>query len=358
MSGSEFDSHRAEAFAEEMLGVLNGGALALMLSLGHRAGLFDVMAALPPSTPEVVAEEAGLHPRYVREWLAAMATGGVVELDAGFDTYRLPPEHAAVLTRASGAWNLAVTAQWIPMLGSVEDGILACFERGGGVPYAEFARFQAVMAEQSEQRVARRLEGSVLPLVPGLVEGLRDGIDVLDVGCGSGRALARLARAFPRSRFLGIDLSPEAIGAARAVAAEEGLANLAFELRDAADLREVEAFDLVSAFDTLPAQARPHHVLAGILRALRPDGVLLVQDLCGTSDVARDADHPLAPFLYTVSCMHTMTVALAAGGEGAGAMWGRERVREALAEAGFTKVEMHAVPDDVAHLYYVARRPA
>lgn len=356
MTSPRFDAHRAEAFAEEMIGVLNAGALALMVSLGHRAGLFDVMAGLPPATSEAVAEEAGLHERYVREWLAAMVTGGIVDYDAERGTYALPPEHAAVLTRGSSPRNLAITAQWIPMLGSVEDRLLECFERGGGVPYAAFGRFQAIMAEQSEQRVAARLLESILPLVPGLEDDLRRGIDVLDVGCGSGRTLLRLARCFPQSRFRGYDLSPEAIGAARAVAAEEGLGNLVFELRDAADLREREAYELVTAFDTLPAQARPEKVLEGIARALRPDGALLVQDLNGTSHLERDADHPLAPFLYTLSCMHTMTVSLAAGGDGRGAMWGRQAALSALRAGGFSKIETHALPADPAHVYYVARR--
>ena len=353
-----FDARRAEAFAEEMLGVLNGGALALMLSLGHRAGLFDVMAGLAPASPTAIAEEAGLHERYVREWLAAMVAGGVVELEPESGLYRLPPEHAAVLTRASPDWNLAVTAQWIPMLGGVEDRLLACFERGGGVPATEFERFQAVMAEQGAQRAARRIPGRALALVPGLADDLRRGIDVLEVGCGSGGALRQLARAFPASRFRGLDLSAEAIGAARAGAAAEGLRNVGFELRDAADLRERGSCDLVTAFDSLPAQARPEVVLRGVFQALRPGGVLLVQDLAGTGDVARDADHPLGPLLYTISCLHTTTVSLAAGGAGAGAMWGRERLRAALAAAGFTGLATHALPEDPAHLVHVGHRPA
>lgn len=355
MRGEGLDDRRAEAFAEEMLGVLAGGALSLMLSLGHRAGLFDVLAALPPSRPEAVAEAAGLHAPTVRAWLATMATGGVVELDAESGTYRLPPEHAAVLTRAGACGGLASCAQWIPMLAAAEEPLLACLESGGGVPGGVFERFQAVRDEQSERAVARPLLGALVPLVPGLEASLRRGIDVLELGCGSGRVLQRLAHAFPASRFRGIDVAPEAVVAARSAAA--GLANASFELRDPAELDETASVDWVAAFGSLPSLARPEAALARVLRALRPGGALLVQDLAVTGDPAQDADHPLAPFFYTIASLHSGPVSLAGGGTGTALLWGRERLREALERAGFVGLETHALPGDDAHLYHVARRP-
>ena len=125
--------NREEAFADRMTDALNGGALALMVSIGHRTGLFDVMGGMAPATSETIAVEAGLSERYVREWLGAMVTGGVIEYDAASGSYDLPTEHAASLTRAARPANLAATMQWIPLLGSVEDDVVECFERGGGV---------------------------------------------------------------------------------------------------------------------------------------------------------------------------------------------------------------------------------
>ncbi|HVP14366.1 MAG TPA: class I SAM-dependent methyltransferase, partial [Terriglobales bacterium] len=215
MSGRELDAARAEAFGEKMLGVLNGAGLALMTSIGHRTGLFDVMAAMPPAGAEKIAGEAGLSPRYVREWLGAMVTGGIVEYDAARRSYALPAEHAAWLSREARPNNLATSAQWIAVLGGVEDEIVECFERGGGVPYAAFGRFHAVMAEESDQTVVAALEEGILPIVPGLRARLESGIDVLDVGCGAGRALNLLARRFPMSRFTGYDLSAEGVAAAK-----------------------------------------------------------------------------------------------------------------------------------------------
>src|SRR4028119_2073737 len=209
------DPTEAGACAERMLGPLNEAAVALMTSVGHRTGLFDAMAGLAPSTSGQIAAAAGLDERYVREWLGAMVTGGIVEHDPDDGTYVLPPEHARWLTRAASPENIAVTAQWIPLLGSVEDGIVESFREGGGVPYSAYPRFHEVMAEESAQTVVAALTRSILPLVPGLTDRLEAGIDVLDLGCGSGRALTLMARTYPKSRFAGCDISGEGIARAR-----------------------------------------------------------------------------------------------------------------------------------------------
>lgn len=196
-----FDQTKANAFADTMLGILNHGALALMISIGHRTGLFDVLSTLPPSTSQQIAQAAGLHERYVREWLGAMVTGRIVEYDSERETYFLPLEYAASLTRAAAPNNLAMFTQYIPLLGAVEDGIVRSFRHGGGVPYATYPRFQHVMAEESNQTVVAVLLDAILPLAQGLIESLQTGIAVLDVGCGRGHALNLMARAFPQSRF-------------------------------------------------------------------------------------------------------------------------------------------------------------
>src|SRR5579864_3591677 len=144
-----FDHSRAAAFEKRLVGVLNAGALCLMTSLGHRVGLFDAMADMPAAGSEAIAARCGLNERYVREWLGAMVASGVVDYDSRDGTYALPPEHAAFLTRAATPANLAVFTQYIPLLGAVEDDVVACFRAGGGVPYARFERFHEVMAEDS-----------------------------------------------------------------------------------------------------------------------------------------------------------------------------------------------------------------
>jgi ubiquinone/menaquinone biosynthesis C-methylase UbiE len=355
----ELDSAKAEAFAERLLRALNDGALCLMMSVGHRVGLFDAMRKLPPSTSDEIARRAGLNERYVREWLGAMVTGRIVDVDPESKRYFLPPEHAGFLTRVAGADNLAVFTQYISLLGSVEDEIVDCFKHGGGVPYAKFPRFHAVMAEDSGQSVLSSLESHIVPLVPGLADRLATGIQMLDVGCGRGRIMNRLAELYPKSRFTGIDLSSEAVLVAWQEAAEKKLRNVEFIVSDLSEFHEKaeqEAFDLVTTFDAIHDQAKPLNVLKGIYRTLRSGGVYLMQDIKGSSQVYKNIDHPLGTFLYTVSCMHCMTVSLAQGGEGLGAMWGEEKTRQYLTHAGFRSIEKHELAHDIQNNWYVVRK--
>ena len=356
MTAVGLNQAKAESFAEKMVGILNAGALALMTSIGHRTGLFDAMAGLPPSTSEHIAAQAGLNERYVREWLGAMVTGGIVDYDPAAGLYHLSPEHAASLTRAATPENIAAFAQYIPLLGTVEDPIVECFKKGGGVPYSAYPRFQQVMAEDSGQTVVAALLDSILPLVPHLVEALGNGIDVLDVGCGSGRALNLMAKSFPESRFTGHDISEEGIAAGKAEARKLGLTNIDFEVKDVTSIGETEQYDLITAFDAIHDQAQPAKVLREIAIALRSDGTFLMQDIAGSSYVHKNVDHPIGPMLYTISCMHCMTVSLAQGGAGLGAMWGEEKAREMLRDAGFTTVEVKRLPHDFQNSYFIATK--
>ena len=352
----DFDAAKAEAFAESYLKTLNHGALCLMTSIGHRAGIFDAMSDMPPSSAEEVALKAGLNERYVREWLGAMVTAGVVEVDPSSTKYLLPAEHASFLTRAAAADNQAVFTQYNGMLGTVEDEIIECFRKGGGVPYEKFERFHAIMAEDSGQSVLSSLESHILFLVPGLTSRLREGIRVLDVGCGSGRIMIRLAELFPNSRFTGIDLSPEAVETAHREAAQKNLKNIVFEIHDLSDFDQTAeplAFDLITTFDAVHDQAKPLNVLRGIHRALKSDGTYLMQDIKGSSHVYNNVGHPIGTFLYAISTMHCMTVSLAQGGEGLGAMWGEEKTREYLQKAGFKTIQTHQLAHDIQNNWYV-----
>jgi SAM-dependent methyltransferase len=352
------DAHAASTteFAERMLHMVNEAMLALMVSVGHRTGLFDVMATMPAATSAEIASRAELDERYVREWLAAMTTGRVIDHDAAAESFSLPAAHAAWLTRAAGPDNLAIDAQYVGLLALVEDQVVECFRNGGGVPYSSFPKFQALMAEDSGAVRDATLIGETLPLVPGLTDRLEQGIDVADVGCGSGHAANLMAQTFPRSRFVGFDFSDTGLAAARAEADRNGLKNVRFSKRDAARLGETARFDLITTFDAVHDQARPDLMLAGIADALRPDGVYLCVDIAASSKLSENLDHPLGPFFYTVSCMHCMTVSLADGGMGLGAMWGEQKALQMLSDAGFTSVNVEHVDGDIANTYFIATK--
>jgi len=348
-------NRRREAFANRMLDVLNSAGLALMCSIGHRTGLFDTMAQMPPATSQEIAERAGLNERYVREWLGALVLGRIVEYNPDTKTYHLPADHAAFLTRAAVPNNLCSPMQWVPVLASVEDQIIECFQKGGGVDYSAYRRFHEVMAEESAQSVVAGLEEHIIPLVPGLAEALQAGCDVLDVGCGEAWGMIALAQKYPNSRFAGYDFSAEAIAAGRAKAESLGLSNIRLEVKDAAAIGESARYDLITAFDAIHDQRDPARVLSEIAAALRPDGTFLMQDIHTSSHLHQNMEHPLGPFLFTISCMHCMTVSLAQGGAGLGTCWGEELACEMLARAGFRNVSVHQLPHDILNSYYVAR---
>lgn len=350
-----FDEQRAEAFSARMLDIVSNGFISVMASVGHRTGLFDVLAGLPPATSEAIAAATGLQERYVREWLAAMVVGRIVDYDREAKTYWLPPEHANVLTRAAGPDNLAFFAQYVTLVGTVEDGIVDCFRNGGGLSYDAFPKFQQIQAEETTSLYDAMLVERMLPLT-GFIARLRAGIAVADVGTGAGHAMNVMARAFPASSFTGYDFSPEGIGMARAEARSLGLENVRFEVKDVATIDAENAYDLVTAFDSIHDQAAPREVLARIARSLRPDGVFFMVDIAAASELADNLDNPLAPIFYSLSCMHCMTVSLAAGGEGLGAMWGREKATALLREAGFTGIEIRQLAGDAIHDYYIARK--
>lgn len=351
---NKLDQGRVDAFAERLLGVLNDAAIGLSITIGHRTGLFDTMSKMPPATSHDIAAKAKLTERYVREWLGAMVTGRVIEYDSARSTYTLPKEHAASLTRDASPNNIATTTQWISVMASVESRVVECFAKGGGVAYEEFHRFHEVMAEESAQTVVAGLLDHILPLKEDLVGQLERGIEVLDIGCGSGRAIMHMAKAFPASRFTGYEHCMEAVEAARAALASEGLSNCSFECKDIARLYEKDRYELVTAFDVIHDQKDPGGVLSEVHAIIKPGGLFLMQDIAGSSHLEKNMDHPLGPFLYTISMTHCMTVSLAQGGAGLGTMWGEELAVQMLNEAGFAEVAVKSLPHDIINNYYIA----
>lgn len=362
------DQSKAEAFAGRMLDVLNSSLLGLMISIGHQTHLFDIMSRLSsPSTSAKIAKAANLNERYVREWLGAMVTGKIVEYNPATSKYRLPPEHAAFLTKDAGIDNMAVFMQYISLLGDVEQKVIECFRKGGGVPYSAFPRFQQLQAEDTARVFDARLIDQIVPLVDGLGDRLRAGIDVLDVGCGQGHAINLMARTFPNSRFTGYDISKEGIETAREEAKQMGLTNVKFEVRDVASINEHEKYDLITAFDVIHDQAQPAKVLNEIYHALSNKqeeeggetraGIFLMQDMAASSKLEGNIENPLGPTLYSISTMHCMTVSLACNGEGLGTVWGRQKAEEMLKEAGFSeKIEVREVPGDIFNYYYIVHK--
>jgi SAM-dependent methyltransferase len=345
-----------EEFAERMVGAIDSASLTILLSIGHQTKLFDTLAELPPATSSQIADGAGLNERYVREWLGGMVTCRVVDYDPASQAYSLPRHRAAVLTRAAGPDNLARVAQFIPLLGEVEQKVIGCFHKGGGLAYSEYPRFHKLMAEESGEVFDAALVDVILPMAEGLPERLRGGVDVADIGCGSGHAINVMAQAFPASRFTGIDFSEEGLAVGAAEAQRLGLTNATFLQQDVAELDATETYDVITVFDAIHDQAQPARVLQNIYRALRPGGVFLMVDIKASSQLEDNIGVPLATFLYTVSTMHCMSVSLGLDGAGLGTCWGRQLAESMLADAGFGDVAVSEIESDPFNNYYIARK--
>jgi SAM-dependent methyltransferase len=348
------DRKRVQEFARRLFSHYTSGMLTMMVDIGHRTGLFEA-AAHGAGTSQQIADRAGLNERYVREWLGAMATGGIMEYDPGSRTFVLPPEHAVCLTGTSSR-NLAATSQGLAMLGKRLAAVTQCFKSGGGVPYSEFRPdFTDFMDASWRLLYDGLLIKGFLPAAKGLPERLAAGIRVADLGCGTGHAINLMAKEYPRSDFVGYDIATDAIERAREEARAMALPNARFEVRDVTRLPAELTFDLVTSFDAIHDQRDPAAVLRSAAGALAPDGIYLVVEPRASSHLEENISNPFGPWMYGVSVLHCMTVSLAEGGAGLGTAWGEQTARQFLAAAGFTSVETIEAPGP-QNTIYVCRR--
>lgn len=355
-----------QPFSQTMVDVLNFGAVNLAMAIGYRTGLFDVLDTLDRPHPiELIAEKSGLNARYVQEWMGIMASAGIIELSEqnGENLFYLPKEHGDWLTRRAGSSNLGVYTQEIPLLATLAmESVIEGFYTGKGVGYECYPRFQAFMSGLAEAKHRQVLIHQFLPTVQNgrILELLSRGIRVCDLGCGEGVATILMAEAFPGSRFLGLDISRDAISDAREAAERKGLDNIRFVVADAATMKDTtdpsEMFDYVTAFDSIHDQTQPLETLKGIHGILAPGGVFSMVDIAARTNLRDNLDHSMAPFLYTVSLMHCLPVGLMDGGAGLGMMWGRERAEGMLKEAGFQHVEILEMEHDPFNLHFCCRK--
>jgi SAM-dependent methyltransferase len=347
---ANIDTAAAEEFVHQLVGLFTGGLLTTLLEIGRRTGLLEHAAAGPATSTEL-ATRAGLQERYVREWLAAMVTGGIVEYDAESGHYWLRAEHAISLT-GKRVENLLPVAFLVSAVTSQVDGVTTAFHEGGGVPYESYLpEFHDVMDQLWQPMYRDLLVQEILPLAPGLVQQLESGIRLADVACGAGNSLLVLGQRFQRSRFVGYDSDADAIAIGRDRAARAGLLNVSFEVTDAATLHAQEPFDAILVFNAIHDQARPDDVLRSIRAALLPGGIFLMDEPRISSHLEKNIGNPLATILYSVSLLHCLTVSLAQGGAGLGTGWGEELALRMLAEAGFGVVAVHDAPDPFNAVY-------
>jgi len=361
------NENKRENFSKRMTDILNYGALNLAMAVGYRTGLFEVMDGFDsPKTVSAIAEKAGLSARYVKEWLGVMVCGGIVELsvnEAGEDLFFFPKEHGDLMATRSGHDNIGLYTQEIPLLTTCAmDPVVQGFKSGEGIGYDQYPEFQDFMSQLANAKHQQVLIDQFLPSIENgqLIQRLKAGIRVCDIGCAEGIALMLMAKAFPASEFFGMDISEEVIIKAKTSARQQGLHNVTFLQTDATTLKEDrhqgKSFDYVTAFDTIHDLTRPLETLEGIYSILKPGGWFSMVDIAASSTLSENKAHQMGPFLYTVSLMHCMPVGLVDGGKGLGMMWGYQKAVEMLEDAGFAQVEVLEIPTDSFNSHYFCRR--
>ena len=335
------DEAALEQFVHQTVGDLAAAISGLMVHLGDRLGLYRAMAGAGPLTTAALAARTGTSERYVREWLANQAAGGYVAFQAAEGTFELSAEHAMVLADDTSPVFLDGAFETIASCYTDHEAFARAFTTGEGIGWGDHDdRLYTGALRLFRPGYQAYLVDSWLPALDGVVEKLRDGASVIDVGCGLGASTIILAKAFEHSSFVGYDLHGPSIEAARKAAVEAGVERRArFEVASAQDFTGT-GYDLVCMFDCLHDMGDPVGAARRIREALADDGTLLLVEPAAGEGLA-DNLNPVGRLYYGLSAVICTPSSLAQDvGLGLGAQAGPKRLEEVLHEAGFSHVRV------------------
>jgi 2-polyprenyl-3-methyl-5-hydroxy-6-metoxy-1,4-benzoquinol methylase len=311
-----------------------------MVRLGGSLGLYNTLHAKGPMTSTELAKAAKVHERYLREWLSHQAASNYLAYDATTDTFSLPPEQAMVFANQESPVYMMGGFDVMASLLENQPKVQAAFKSGEGVAWGEQAgcMFCAV-ARFFRPGYHNYLVQQWLPSLDGVVDKLTRGAKVADVGCGHGWSTVLMAKAFPKSTFIGYDFHPDSIKDAQAHAKQHGVsANTRFEVGLAKDYPGKD-FDLVTCFDCLHDMGDPRGASAHIKQSLKPDGTwMIVEPMAG--DTLEQNLNPVGRLYYAGSTMICLPTSLSQEvGAGLGAQAGEKKLREVITSGGFNSVK-------------------
>jgi len=332
-----------EAFIGQVFTDLSAAFSGVLVNVGRKLGLYQAMANLGPCTSMTLAEATGVRERYVREWLANQAAGSYVTYDPKKQTYALPPAQAMVLAVDQSPIFMASAFEVAASFWLDEDQVVETFRSGEGLGWHQH-NHRMFCGTESFFRTGYRthLVSEWLPALDGVVDRLKRGARVADIGCGHGASTILMAQAFPKSTFIGIDYHDESIATARMRAIDQGVTdNITFEVKTATEF-DGKDFDLVCFMDCLHDLGDPVGTLKRSRAALKPDGkVLLVEPYAG--DKLEENLNPIGRMYYAASAMACTPNSLSQEvGLGLGAQAGEVRLRKVAREAGFPKLRRAA----------------
>jgi 2-polyprenyl-3-methyl-5-hydroxy-6-metoxy-1,4-benzoquinol methylase len=349
------DKTKIRAFADKVYADMAGTMAVGMAYVGVKRGLFRVMAGKGPMTAAQVAQASRLQTRYVEEWLKGMTCAGYLVYDPTAETFHLGDEAAFLLGSEGTDHFMGGLFLFAPALLRVAPQVAEAFEKGGGVPFEEIGAdgIEALDWLNCGQ-YEHRLISQWLDMLPDVVDRLKQGGRVLDVGCGVGRVSIAIAKAFPDCQVVGIDPNEHSIARARAVAAAEGIGpRLQFHAKTTAELDANGGFDLITACDCVHDFAAPHATLREMRSLLKPNGVVFAIEP-RVADRLEQNINSLGVVYYGFSLFHCMTQSLAQGGPGLGTCMGPARTEELFREAGFTRFEQLDIKN-ATNLFFAAR---
>jgi ubiquinone/menaquinone biosynthesis C-methylase UbiE len=329
---------RIEQFAGQVVTDLAAAMAGVMTNLGHKLGLYRVMAESGPIDSHELARRTDTHERSVREWLNGQVAGGYVLFDTSTNQYLLPPEHGFVLANPESPAFLTPAFDVAATLWRDEDQILAAFRSGKGIGWHEHdCRLFTATEAFFRNGYQAHLTQSWIPSLSGVEEQLAKGGRVADLGCGHGASVILMAQAFPKSEFVGIDYHESSIAVARERAKQAGVAGqIQFEVGSPRVLASSkEKFDLVCFMDSLHDMGDPLEAVGASRQAMAPHGALMLVE-----PFARDRPEenvgPVARMYYSASAGFCTQNALSQGGRySLGAQAGANHLLAILKEAGF-----------------------
>jgi 2-polyprenyl-3-methyl-5-hydroxy-6-metoxy-1,4-benzoquinol methylase len=325
---------------EQSLGMFD----VMSVYVGDRLGLYRALADKGAATADELAQRAGIHPRYAREWLEQQAVTGILEVDdvsaeADARRYALPAGHAAPLLDPDSPYSIAPLARSVVANASVLPQLLAAYRSGGGVDWADYGD-DMVRAQGDFNRpwLLGSFATEMLPAVPEIRARLTAGpARVADVACGVGWAAIAIASAYPHVTVDGFDLDPLSIALATEHAARAGVGDrVTFAVRDAADPAAAGEYDLAVIVEAVHDLSRPVEVLAAVRRMLSRGGVALVADEM-TADAYTAPGDEVERILYGFSIFGCLPAAMGDPQTAAtGTVIREDTMRRYAAAAGFT----------------------
>ena len=334
----QIDETRLNALMGRLVGEFGALARAPLVILGDRLGLYKAMAGAGPMTADRLSEKTGLRVRYAREWLNAQAASGFVEYGPAEETYALSPEAAMVFAEPESPAFMVGGYDVLAAMFQDLDKIQKAFTNGTGLGWHEH---NACLFSGTERFFRAgynaNLEPNWIPALDGVAERLRAGARVADVGCGFGASTIVLAKAYPKSSFVGYDYHEPSIVTARERAREAGVSErVSFEVAGAKTYPG-RGFDLVAFFDCLHDMGDPVGAAKHVRQTLAEDGIWMIVEPFA-NDRVEDNLNPVGRIYYSASTMVCTPCSLSQDvGLALGAQAGEKRLREVVSEGGFRR---------------------